>query len=120
MANESASDKAILMVAFAKMDPVALAAALGTVWSVMIFLATTVLLLKGAPEGGQVGMHLGLLAVYLPGYDVTWAGGMVGAAYLWVIGAITGFILAVLWNLTHHIYVIVIVARAAWWKMLAD
>ncbi len=120
MANEADTDKAILMVAFAKMDPVALAVALGSIWALILFTATTFLLLKGAPEGGQVGTHLGLIGIYLRGDDVTWVGGLLGAAYLWVIGAIAGFVLAVLWNLTHHLYVIVIVARAAWWKMLAD
>jgi hypothetical protein len=120
MTNEVDTDKAILMAAFAKMDPVALAVALGSIWALILFTATTILLLKGAPEGGQVGTHLGLIGIYLPGYNVTWAGGLLGAAYLWVIGAIAGFVLAVLWNLTHHLYVIVIVARAAWWKLLAD
>ena len=120
MANEADTDKAILMAAFARMDPVALAVALGSIWALILFTATTILLLKGTPEGGQVGTHLGLIGIYLPGYGVNWAGGLLGAAYLWVIGAIAGFVLAVLWNLTHHLYVIVIVARAAWWKMLAD
>ena len=120
MANEADTDKAILMAAFARMDPVALAVALGTIWALILFTATTTLLLKGTSEGGQVGTHLGLIGIYLPGYDVSWAGGLLGAAYLWVIGAIAGFVLAVLWNLTHHLYVIVIVARAAWLKMLAD
>jgi len=120
MVNEADTDKAILMAAFARMDPVALAVALGSIWALMLFTATSILLLKGVPEGGQVGTHLSLIGIYLPGYAVSWAGGLLGAAYLWGIGAITGFVLAVLWNLTHHLYVIVIVARAAWWKLLAD
>lgn len=120
MASEADTDKAILMAAFARMDPVALAVALGSISALVLFLATTILLLKGAPEGRQVGTHLGLIGIYLPGYDVSWAGGLLGAAYLWVIGAITGFSLAVLWNLTHYLYVIMIVVRSAWWKMMAD
>jgi len=120
MADEASTDKAILMAAFARMDPVALAVALGSIWALMLFLATTILLLKGASDGHQVGTHLGLIGIYLPGYDVTWAGGLLGAAYLWVIGAIAGFFLAVLWNLTHYLYVIMIVVRAAWWKMMAE
>ena len=120
MAGEADTDKAILMAAFARMDPVALAVAFGSIWALLLFMATTILLLKGAPGGGQVGTHLGLIGVYLPGYDVTWAGGLLGAAYMWVIGAIAGFLLAVLWNLTHYLYVIMIVVRSAWWKMMAD
>jgi len=120
MTSKSETDKAILMAAFARMDPVALAVALGSIWALMLFLATATLLLKGAPEGFQVGTHLGLIGIYLPGYDVTWSGGLLGAVYLWVIGAIAGFILAVLWNLTHYLYVIMIVVRSAWWEMMAD
>lgn len=114
------SDKAILMTAFAKMDPVALAIAMGTVWAMLIVLATAFLLLKGSPEGQEIGGHLELLGVYLPGYYVSWAGALIGGLYLWVIGAAVGFTLAVLWNLTHYIYVVVIVVRSAWWRMMAD
>ena len=35
-----------------------------------LFLATIVLVLRG---GAQVGQHLGMLSVFLPGYRVTWA-----------------------------------------------
>lgn len=120
MSRENNTDKAILMAAFAKMDPVALAVALGTVWAFILALATTVLLLKGAPEGQVVGGHLRLLDVYLPGYSVSWGGAVIGACYLWVIGAVVGWLLAILWNLTHYLYVIMIVVRSAWWRLMAD
>lgn len=117
--SESA-DKAILMTAFAKMDPVALAVALGSIWALILMLATAYLLLKGAGEGFRVGAHLELLGIYLPGYRVTWGGGVLGAIYMWFIGAIVGFLLATLWNLTHYLYVVMIVVRSAWWRMMAD
>lgn len=120
MANTADTDKAILMAAFARMDPVALAVALGCVWSIILFFSTAVLLAKGGVQGGEVGPHLGLIGIYLPGYEVSWSGAVIGAAYLWVMGAIAGFFLAVLWNLTHYIYVAMIVVRAAWWRMMAD
>jgi len=120
MPNEVDTDKAILMAAFARMDPVALAVALGSTWALMLFAATTILLLKGAPEGGQIGTHLDLIGIYLPGYEVTWPGALLGALYLWLIGAIVGFVLAVLWNLTHYLYVIMTVVRSTWWRMMAD
>lgn len=120
MSGEVNTDKAILMTAFAKMDPVALAVALGTIWAVLLVFLTAILLVKGSPEGAHVGQHLGLLAIYLPGYSVSWVGSLVGAGYMWVIGAVVGFVLAVLWNLTHYIYVVMIVVRAAWWRMMAD
>lgn len=113
-------DKAILMAAFAKMDAVALAIALGSIWAFLLLAATAALILKGAPEGVEVGTHLGLIGIYLPGYEVSWAGGLIGAAYAWVIGAAMGFVLAILWNLTHYLYVTAIVVRSAWWRMMAD
>jgi len=115
-----ATDKAILMTAFAKLDPVALAVALGSIWAILLLLATAFLLLKGSHEGFTVGAHLELLGIYLPGYQVSWGGGLLGAPYLWLLGAAVGFILAVLWNLTHYLYVVMIVVRSAWWRMMAE
>jgi hypothetical protein len=115
--NNSATEKAILMAAFARFDPVALAVALGSVFALLLYLATAVLLLQG---GNMVGQHLGLLGIYLPGYYVSWSGALVGAGYFWLIGAVTGVVIASLWNLTHYIYVVVVVVRSAWWKMMAD
>ena len=120
MSGKADTDKAILMTSFARMDPVALAVALGSIWALILMFATFFLLFKGSFEGYEVGRHLMLLHIYLPGYQVTWAGGLLGAAYMFVIGGITGFILAVLWNLTHYIYVVMIVIRSAWWRMMAD
>jgi len=114
------ADKALLMAAFARMDVAALAVALGTVCAVGLFLMTAVLLVKGAPPGAHVGPHLGLLDTYLPGYSVSWSGGVIGAAYAWIIGAVTGFAWAVMWNLTHYLYIILVVVRAHWWRMMAD
>ncbi len=118
--DKSHLDKAVLMASFAKMDAIALAAALGSVWGIMLFLATGLLLIQGAPEGQEIGPHLRLLGIYLPGYDVSWAGAFLGAFYLLIIGSIAGFVIAALWNLTHYIYIVLTVARAVWWKMMAD
>jgi len=115
--NKLAIDKAILMAAFARFDPLALAVALGSVFALLIFIATAALLLQG---GEVVGPHLALLGIYLPGYDVSWTGALLGALYFWLIGAVTGMVIAMLWNLTHHIYVAIVLVRAAWWKMMAE
>ena len=114
------SDKAVLMAAFGRLDPVALALAIGTVCALGLFVLTTVLLVKGAPPGVHIGPHLGLLGIYLPGYSVSWSGATIGAVYGWIIGAAIGFVVAVLWNLTHYLYVILVVARAYWWRLMAD
>jgi hypothetical protein len=48
-----------------------------------LLVATDVLVFKG---GQNVGSHLGLLSVYLPGYSVTVIGSLVGFVYAFVIG----------------------------------
>ena len=121
MTNKSDSaDKAILMAAFARMDPVALAVALGSIWALILMAATFALLIKGAPPEWEIGGHLELLGIYLPGYRVSWSGGLLGAFYMWLIGAVVGYILAILWNLTHYLYIVMIVVRSAWWRMMAE
>ena len=114
------ADKAVLMAAFARMDVVALAVAMGTVCGIGLFLMTVALLIKGAPPGMQIGTHLGLLGIYLPGYSVSWGGSVIGAGYAWIIGAVIGFVWAVLWNLTHYLYIILVVVRANWWRLMGD
>lgn len=114
------ADKAVLMAAFAKFDAIALALALGSVLAVLLFLATTLLLLKGAAPGIDIGPHLKLIGVYLPGYSVSWSGALIGAAYALGLGAVLGFVLGVLWNMTHYIYVALIVIRTAWVNLMAD
>jgi hypothetical protein len=114
------TDKAILVAAFARIDVAAYAIASGTVCAVLLFAATAMLLIKGPHPGLEVGEHLSLIGIYLPGYDVTWAGGLLGAFYAWLLGAMAGFVLALLWNLTHYLYITAIVVRAAWWRMMAE
>lgn len=57
--------------------------AFGLILGLSLLVATDVLVLKG---GEGVGRHLGLLGVYLPGYSVTFIGGLVGFVYAFVIG----------------------------------
>jgi hypothetical protein len=82
--------------AFARYDPVALAAAVGGVAGVGIFLATAVLLLRG---GDVVGPTLSLLGSYFLGYEVSWPGAWLGLAEAGVLGATFGWLLARLLNL---------------------
>lgn len=114
------ADKAVLMAAFARMDVMALAVAMGTVCAMGLFLLTVTLLVKGTPPGMHIGIHLGLLGIYLPAFSVSWVGSVIGAVYAFVIGAVVGFIWAVLWNLTHYLYIITVVVRANWWRLMAD
>ena len=57
--------------------------ALGLLLGLGLFLATNILVLRGGPN---VGLHLGLLAVYFPGYTVTFLGSFVGFIYAFVVG----------------------------------
>lgn len=114
------SDKAVLIAGFARMDVVALAVAVGMVCAVGLFLSTIALLIKGAPPGVHIGPHLGLLSVYFPGYSVSWIGSVIGAIYAGLIGAALGFVWGLLWNMTHYLYIILVVARTHWWRMMVD
>jgi len=114
------ADKAILMAAFARIDPVALALGMGCVSALALFLMTAILVVKGAPPGVPVGAHLGALEAYFPGYSVSWPGAAIGAAYAGATGAAIGFLFSVLWNLSHILYIILVVLRASWWRMTAN
>jgi hypothetical protein len=113
-------DKAILKAAFARIDPIAMAIAGGSVMALGLFMASAILLIKGMLLGGVVGPHLQILGAYLPGYRVSWPGAVIGAAYFWLIGALLGWVLAILWNFAHHIYIALIVVRTMWWKNMAS
>lgn len=60
-----------------------------------LFVSTLVLVLKG---GEQVGPHLGLLSIYLPGYSVTWPGAFLGFMYMFVIGYGLGRVFGFVYN----------------------
>ena len=79
----------------ARVDPMALGAALAIVIAAMTFLATSILVMKGGPS---TGIHLSLLSNYWPGYDVTFAGAVIGAVYGGGSGFAFGFLTASLRN----------------------
>lgn len=60
-----------------------------------LFLATIILVLKGGPN---VGAHLGLLAVYIPFYRVTFLGSIVGFIWGFVIGYGLGRLIGSVYN----------------------
>ena len=69
---------------------IAVAASLGTICALLLWLATAILLWRG---GANIGPHLGLLGVFLPGYTVTWSGSWIGLFWGFVIGALAGLVL---------------------------
>jgi hypothetical protein len=69
--------------------------ALGFLAALGLFIATIFLVMKG---GENVGAHLSLLSVYLPGYSVSWAGAFIGAAYMFFLGYGAGRTIATIYN----------------------
>lgn len=69
--------------------------AVGLLFGLGLWLATVILLLKG---GENPGPHLEMLAVYFPGYQVSWLGSVVGFVYAFVLGYAVGRTIATLYN----------------------
>ena len=87
-------DEVITQV-FAKLDPLALGAAVGTVTGLGLFLATIVLLIKGGPN---IGVTLSLIGQYFLGFEVTWRGAFIGFMEGGIFGFLLGYFLAQLKN----------------------
>jgi hypothetical protein len=103
-----------LMALFARLDTVAMTVAMGVVFGLGLFAMTAILLLKGAAPGYPVGPNLVALSTFLPGYSVTWLGSLVGIGYGFLIGSVVGFVVAVLWNFTHLLFIGFAVSRGSW------
>jgi hypothetical protein len=97
---ESAAPR-IMRLAFARLRPVPLGVAVGSVGALYAFVATAWLLLKG---GDTVGPHLQLLGQYFLGYRVSWSGSVIGALYAAGLGFAAGWLIAVARNLYLQIY----------------
>ena len=83
--------EALLTQAFARYDPVALGAGVSTAAASVLFAATAVLLLRGDEP---LGPTLSLLGHYLLGYEVSWAGALLGAFEAGVLGFALGWVMA--------------------------
>ena len=69
--------------------------AFGLLAGIGLFAATLTLVIRG---GQTVGPHLGLLGIYLPGYEVTTTGAVIGLLYGLVLGYAGGFLVGALYN----------------------
>lgn len=101
----------IARAAFARLDAIALAVAMGCVFALGLWFATVMLLMKDTAPGVAIGPHLALLANFFPGYRVSWIGSLLGGFYGFVIGCGFGVIVAVVWNVAHHIYFVIATTR---------
>jgi hypothetical protein len=90
-----------VILAFARLDRIALGIALGSVLGGLIFVATIFLLAKGGPNPGR---NLSLLSQYFFGYRVSLVGAVVGLAYGLVSGFVVGWLIASLRNLFLSVY----------------
>jgi hypothetical protein len=98
---ESAVVAEPVILAFAKLDRIALGVAVGAVSGTIVFLATLYLLAKGGPNPGR---NLALLAQYFIGYTVSLQGAFVGLIYGFVVGFAGGWLVAFLRNLFLSAY----------------
>lgn len=101
----------MLASVFPKLDRVAFGLSLGTTAGLLLFLATLWLVLKG---GAVVGPTLQLLSNYFPGYRVTVFGSVIGLAYGFLTGFLSGWGFAFLRNVAVFLLAAIIHRRAEW------
>ncbi len=90
------SEEEIIRNAVVQLNGHILGFVLGMIGALLLFVATNWLVLKG---GEVVGPHMGLLDQFFIGYSVTFVGSLVGAAYAFVIGYVSGLFIASVYNL---------------------
>ena len=96
------SDEIVCAKALVKRDTKLLGFVSGILFALIIFAATTWLVLMGGyvnAEGAVVvGPHLALLGQFFIGYKVTFLGSIIGAIYGFAIGSIVGAGIAGIYN----------------------
>ena len=86
----------IVRATFARLNARAWGIAFALLCGLGILVATWVLVLEGGPV---VGPHLALLSNFLPGYSVTFVGGLIGFVYGFVIGYALGRLIGAAYNM---------------------
>ena len=89
------AERNLIRAAIVRLRARMMALVFGMVGGVGLLVATLWLVIRGGPT---VGQHLGLLANYFPGYEVTWTGGLVGFCYGALTGAVIGWSVASIYN----------------------
>ncbi|MDX2260936.1 MAG: hypothetical protein SFU84_04465 [Gemmatimonadales bacterium] len=108
MSSHSAYPDDPIALAFAPAHKAAMGLAIGMTAAACCFLLTAVPLLRGRPPE----LQLELLANYFYGYDVTWGGAVVGAAWAGFTGFVMGWFFAFLRNALLAFKLLVLTARA--------
>ena len=89
------SEEELIQKAVVLLNAKLLGVVVGFLMGAGLFLATNFLVLKG---GHNVGAHLSLLAIYFPGYRVSFLGSIIGFCYAFVLGFLGGLTLATVYN----------------------
>jgi hypothetical protein len=89
------SEEELLTRAVLRLNANVLGFVLGVLFSLGIFVATNWLVIK---SGDVVGPHLSLLSQYFIGYSVSFVGSLIGVLYAFVLGYVSGLIIAWVYN----------------------
>jgi hypothetical protein len=89
------SEEELLTRAVLRLNAHVLGFVLGILFSLGIFVATNWLVIK---SGDVVGPHLSLLSQYFIGYSVSFVGSLIGVLYAFVLGYVSGLIIAWVYN----------------------
>lgn len=92
----------VLIGAFARMDKLAFATAVGTICGLIVLGATLWIISRG---GDVLNSHLRLLGQYFIGYTVSVKGGFIAFGYSFFWGFLCGWLFAYLRNLFLAIYI---------------
>ena len=104
--NAVLTDEQILL--FAPVDKRAFGVAIGVTWALAIFVLTVVeLVVEPYPT-----INPGLLSHFFKGYDVTWAGAFIGAAWGFFSGFCAGWFTAFVRNLVLALSLFMLRSRA--------
>jgi hypothetical protein len=89
------SEEELIQKAVVLLNAKLLGVVVGFLMGAGLFLATNFLVIKG---GRNVGAHLSLLAIYFPGYSVSFLGSIIGFFYAFVLGFLAGLTLGAVYN----------------------
>lgn len=97
-----------ITLAFAPLHKLGMGLGIGTAAALAVFVLTAIPLLRSEPSQ----LDIGLLSAYFSGYDVTWRGAFIGAAWAGFSGFVLGWFFAFTRNALLAIRLVVWRARA--------
>jgi hypothetical protein len=97
-----------VVLAFAPLHKLGMGLGIGMAAAVAMFALTAVPLLRGEPSQ----LNIGLLRAYFSGYEVTWSGAFIGAAWAGFSGFVLGWFFAFTRNALLALRLVVWRARA--------